>query len=206
MPYYVSLVDRRVASTKGPCFTFKAMEPLLINENDATIPDVEAAGVLTVAQMKAALAVSPDWSEFQETAPVAVSVPDDTSLDVGEEDGDIEGEMRELRYADRLKKEAWEAARAKEDQAALEKALEAEEKLDNQLEVWKTPEEAPELAEKSPAFDQVVFEAAVREVLEAGDKQNLTPKGMPKAVVVSKLCGFDVKAIKIVQYCKAKEK
>ena len=189
MPYYVSLVDRRVASTMGPCFTFAAMTPLMINANDPTIPDIEAAGVLTLEQLRDALSQAHklDGFEDKEPAPAAPEPEPISLLDVADEDHDIEGELRTLRYAEAERKRKWKEAEAAEAALAAEEAR------------------YPDAVEKSPAFDQVVFESAVREVLESGQEKNLTPKGMPKAAVISDLCGFEVKAIKIVQYCKTLE-
>lgn len=197
MPYYVSMVDRRVASTKGPCFTFEALKPILINENDATIPDVEAAGCITVNQLKEALANMDDLDSFIEPEPAPLTVAD-PNLDVLGEDTDIEGELRELRYAERIRKEQWDAAIAKEEaEEALKLAKE-------EVEAAKV-EKAGLEAEKSPVYDQVVFEAAVHEILNAGDTSLLTPKGFPKAAAVKKITGFDVTPIKVVRYCKSLE-
>ena len=185
LPYFISLTQRRVATTLGPCFTFQPGEPQWIKDDDVCIPLIIEAGVLTVDQLKESLKDLPDFEDL-EAPKTAIAEAPVNALDTYEEDDDIEGEMRTLRYAEAKRKEAWAEAEAKEkaEAEAKEKALGKE---------------------KSPAFNQVVFEAAVREVLEAKNEVNLTPKGMPKAKIVSDICGFDVKAIKIVQYCKSLE-
>jgi len=182
LPYFISLVQRRVATTLGPCFTFQPGEPQWINDNDACLPLIVEAGILTVDQLKESLKDLPNFEDLEAPKPAITEAPVN-ALDTYEEDDDIEGELRTLRYAEAKRKKAWAEAEA-EEKAAIEAEKKAEEK------------------EKSPAFDQVVFEAAVREVLEAKNPLNLTPKGMPKAKIISDICRFDVKAIKIVQYCK----
>jgi len=178
---YTSFNDRTVATMMGVTYNFKAGVPVDVQEN--TIRDVEVAGITTTEAYNALIAgKAPPLPPEVEAAPVIETLTDDG------EDLDIEGELRELRYAEAERKREWEEAEAIElaEKKAAEEALEAEK-------------------EKSPRFDQVVFEAAVREILEASNEGDLTPKGMPKAKLVSRLCGFDVQAIKIVQYCKSLE-
>lgn len=74
---------------------------------------------------------------------------------------------------------------------------------ERELEAARAEAEAKEEAEKSPAFDQVVFEAAVHGILDSGDVALLTPKGFPKASAIKDLTGFDVTPIKVVRYCKS---
>jgi hypothetical protein len=64
---------------------------------------------------------------------------------------------------------------------------------------------AAEVGEKSPEFNQAVFETAVRELIATNDPANLTPKGAPKAKAVSDLAGFEVKAIQITNFLKTLE-
>jgi hypothetical protein len=201
MPYYISVLDRRVASTKGPCFTFKALEPIFINAYDATIPDVEAAGCLTVEQFQDVLKNAPDLSEYLETP--EPPKPEESPLDFATEE-DIEGEMRTLRYAEEERNAAYAAALAAEKQEE-EKKLAAETLAAAEAELQAAKEEKEEL-EKSPAFDQVVFEAAVRDILDSGDTSLLTEKGYPKATAVKDLTGLDVNALKIVRFVKNMDK
>ena len=74
---------------------------------------------------------------------------------------------------------------------------------ERELEAARAAAEAEEEAEKSPVFDQVVFEAAVHGILDSGDVALLTPKGFPKASAIKDLTGFDVTPIKVVQFCKS---
>ncbi len=51
-------------------------------------------------------------------------------------------------------------------------------------------------------FDQAIFEAAVREVVDAKNPKELTKAGNPKASVVAGITGFPVSAIQIVNFLK----
>jgi len=177
---YVSILERRVATVKGVTLCFKPMIPLEVH------PDIEedviAAGIVREDLFNAAMS---GHAATQEELVAATSiqhqqdqvVPEPEPIVIPDEDN-FDSIMAEM-----------EENKAEEHQRAEAKAL----------------MEAEEAKEKSPAFDKAVFETAVREIIAMNDPANLTPKGAPKAVVVSKLVGFEVKAIQIQNFLKTLE-
>lgn len=176
---YVSIIERRVATIKGVTLVFKPMTPLEVH------PDIEedviAAGIVREDLFNAAMSGN---LSTQEELVVATAIRHQAteagiSADEPPNEDEFDNIVSEL--------EAHKAAEhAKAEQLAL---AEAEERAEAE-------------AEKSPAFDKAVFEAAVREIIATNDPAHLTPKGAPKAKVVSDLVGFEVKAIQVTNFLK----
>jgi len=176
MAKYVSIIERRVATTKGVTLCFQPMVPLEVHP--VIEEDVIAAGLVREDIFNAAM--KGDLAAVQ-AASVGASVGQQT-LEAGtspetDEDG-----------FDRVVEEM-KAAKAEEAERAAAIA-EMEARADAEAEA----------SEKSPVFDQAVFEAGVREIIAKNDPASLTPKGAPKASVLADLVGFEVKSIQITNF------
>lgn len=202
MAKYVSIVERRIATTKGVTYVFQPMVPLEIH------PDIEedviAAGLVREDIFEAAMAgrtiptpevaAEASFEQALETETRLLDIPDEDNFDT------VLAEMK----AEQAEREARTAAIA---QAELEAELERtadEEAEASRIERGTTKEEdhAFLAGEKSPEFNQAVFETAVREIIAKNDPATLTPKGAPKARALSDLVGFEVKAIQITNFLK----
>jgi len=202
MAKYVSIIERRVATTKGTTLLFKPMEPLEVPE--IIVPEVLAAGIVREDLFKAAMS---GQLKANDEALVAASlraqaveggITADEEPVISEEDA-FDTIAAELALHKQEEQEKDEAVRL----AELEAAADAEAEASREARGTSKEEDAAFLeSEKSPVFDQAVFEAGVRELIAKNDPATLTPKGAPKAKVLSDLVGFEVHAIQITNFLK----
>jgi len=184
MAKYVSIIERRVATTKGVTLCFQPMVPLEVHP--VIEEDVIAAGLVREDIFNAAM--KGDLTAVQ-AASVGASVGQQT-LEAGisaDEPAPVKPETDEDAF-DRVVEEM-KAAKAEDAERAAAIA-EMEARADAEAEA----------SEKSPVFDQAVFEAGVREIIAKNDPASLTPKGAPKASVLADLVGFEVKSIQITNF------
>ena len=169
---YISIIDRRIATIKGVTLCFKAMEPLEVHPD--IVEDVIAAGIVREDIFEAAMQgrVKPA-DELAVAAQIQEQESQLAESVAAPEEDSFDAILAEM-----------EGHKAEQHAKAEAQAL----------------AEAEEAKEKSPAFDKAVFEAACREIIATNDPANLTPKGAPKASVVSDLVGFEVKAIQITNF------